>query len=282
MRDANWDDLRFVAEAARAGTFAAAARALRVNESTVARRVARAERALAAPVFERRAGRLALTQAGRALCDAAETMKETHRRAFSEPADAGAARGLVRLTAAAVIANHALAPAIGALTAAHPGLAVEVIAEAADLSVLDREVDIALRLARPAAAARAIARRLADLTYRAYAAAADGRGADCPWIAYGERMAHVPQRAWISQAAERGRLAPVSVSDAETLLACIRTGAGRGYLPAFAGDADPALRRVDAPERKRELWLIVDPAQRRFPRIRAVADWAAETIAKLP
>jgi DNA-binding transcriptional LysR family regulator len=43
MQDLNWQDLRHVLAVARAGALAAAARGLKVDETTVARRLARTE-----------------------------------------------------------------------------------------------------------------------------------------------------------------------------------------------------------------------------------------------
>lgn len=273
MQAGNWDDLRHFLETARAGGFAGAARALRVDETTVSRRVARLERALGAPLFRREAGRLTLTERGLRACADAEAMEGAYGRLAGE----SAARGRVRVTAAAILVNRLLAPRAGPLLAAHPGLEVDLMADAADLSIMDREADVALRLARPRREGRAIARRLADLEYRAYRRPGGGAG----WIDYGPAMRHVPQHAWTEEAAG-GAFAPVTVNDAETLLAAIRSGAGVGFLPAFVGDAEPDLAPVHGVQvRTRELWLLLHPLHRELERIRVAADWVAAAVGSI-
>ena len=53
----NWDDLRFLVEIGREGTLAAAARRLKVDQTTVARRLRALEDALCTPLFEKRSSR---------------------------------------------------------------------------------------------------------------------------------------------------------------------------------------------------------------------------------
>ncbi len=53
MQDINWNDLRYALAIARAGTLAAAARRLGVDETTVARRLAAMEAVLGAQLFQR-------------------------------------------------------------------------------------------------------------------------------------------------------------------------------------------------------------------------------------
>src|SRR5436190_1732757 len=66
MQGMDWNDLRYVLAVSRAGTLAAAARRLRVDQTTVARRLAAAERVLGARLFERIDGSLRPTLAGAA------------------------------------------------------------------------------------------------------------------------------------------------------------------------------------------------------------------------
>ncbi|MEL7462726.1 MAG: LysR family transcriptional regulator [Pseudomonadota bacterium] len=271
MQDENWDDLRVLLAVARAGSFVGAARDLSADETTVARRISRLERRRGAPLIERSGGRISLTPDGRNAADAAEAMEQARLRL----SNGAAATGDVRLTAAAILINRALAPRLPHFVEAHPGVTLHLLADAADYSLIDREADVALRLARPRKDGRAVAKRLADLEYRAYRAP----GGDGRWICYGESMAHVPQYAWTRERIETEGAAALTVNDAETLIACLKAGRGVGYLPAFAGDAIDGLARVDAPPRSRELWVTLHPMFRELDRIRAVADWC-ERVAK--
>ena len=55
MQDLDWNDLRYILLLSRTGRIAGAARELGVNETTVARRIARLERLLGVRLFERNA-----------------------------------------------------------------------------------------------------------------------------------------------------------------------------------------------------------------------------------
>jgi DNA-binding transcriptional LysR family regulator len=286
MQDMDWNDLRYALAAARGGTLSAAAKRLGVDETTVARRIARIERRLGVALFERTAGRLEPTGAGATLLAHAERV-ESEVGAL-ETALTGTDRiaaGSVRLTAVPILINRVLAPAAGALLAAHPGLRLELVAEPRNLSLSRRETDMALRLARPSREAAAVARRVGRLDYGVYAradlAGEDLAGEDLPWIGYGEEMADIPQARWIA-GASRGE-PRLRVNDAEAMLQAVRAGLGRALLPCAIAGRDPALARLDgpAPALSREAWLMIHPDLRGVARIRAVADWVAATVAGL-
>src|SRR5258705_8401750 len=74
---ADWDAVRFFLELARAKTLARAARRLRVDYTTVGRRVAAFQRELRAKLFERTPDGFLLTDAGESIPAAAEPMGES-------------------------------------------------------------------------------------------------------------------------------------------------------------------------------------------------------------
>src|SRR5260370_24088755 len=67
----DWGDVRYFLELSRTGTLASAARRLRVDYTTVGRRLAALERDLDAKLFSRTPDGLALTEAGRGILVAA-------------------------------------------------------------------------------------------------------------------------------------------------------------------------------------------------------------------
>ncbi len=64
MKNMDWDDLRFFLAVAGAGSLSAAAKQLRVNTTTVLRRIAHLEEALDTRLFERLRSGYQLTQSG--------------------------------------------------------------------------------------------------------------------------------------------------------------------------------------------------------------------------
>lgn len=282
MQELDWSDLRIVLALARFGTLAEASRRLRVDPTTVARRVVRAEAVLGVRLFDRAAGLWRPTAAGVAASAAAERI-EGEAAALAETVAGADARiaGTVRLTTVPILADRLLVPALPVLLARHPDLTVELIAEPRSLSLTRREADMALRLARPSGEQATLARRIATLVYAAYGPA----GADpaaLPWIGYDDSMADLPPARRTSELASRdGRpLAGLRVNDGGGLLQAIRAGIGRGVLPRIVGDRAAGLVRLDDPDAvlERELWLMTHPELRGLARVRAVAGWLEDVL----
>lgn len=282
MRDLDWSDLRYVLAAARCGSLAAAGRRLGVNESTVARRLARAEEHLGARLFERSVGALHVTEAGRSVIAGAERVELEVQGLQGAVAGADrVAAGVVRLTSVPLVVNRILVPALPPLLRAHRQLRVELVAEPRDLSLTRREADIALRLARPSREARAVARRIGRLDYAVYEPVRRRPG-PLPWITYEDGMADLPQWRWIAGRIEDGT-PPVLVNDAEAILQAVKAGIGKSLLPVAVADREPGLRRCggEPPPVSRELWLMVHPELRDLTRIRVVADWLVRVVGRL-
>ena len=282
MPELDWNDLRFVLALARGTTLAAAARRLGVNESTVGRRIARAEQRLGARLFDRMRGAFHLSAAGAVAVAGAERVEQELQALTAALAGTDrAAAGTVRLTSVPLLVNRILVPALPALLNAHPGLRVELIAEPRNLSLTKREADIALRLARPERELRTIARRVGQLDYALYGSA-DRSAAALPWLTYEDAMADLPQSRWIAEQA--GDAALLAVNDAEALMAGVKAGLGKALLPIAVAEQEAGLARLDSgpPALSRELWLMVHPDLRDLTRVRTVMDWVALVMPKVP
>jgi len=125
----DWDDIRYFVELARQEKLSATARVLRVEHSTVARRIGMLEARLGVRLFDRMPKHWILTVEGEALLAQARRV-EDEALAFAR-AGAGAAtlRGVVRLSAPPVFASAFLVPRLGALRARWPGIALEISGE---------------------------------------------------------------------------------------------------------------------------------------------------------
>lgn len=284
MQIRNWSDLRSLLAIKRHDRLAAAARWLRVDDTTLSRRLAALQAAAGRRLYRRLPdGRLALTEAGEALAQVAERFERDIGALEGEDSRDGAA-GIVRLTAVPLVINRILVPALDRLFARHAGLRLELIAESRDLSLTRREADLALRLARPKTGGlRVKARRVGALGYGAYDAAGAPPGPR-PWVTYEETMAHLPQARWMAAAIRRGdgRAAALRVNDVEAALEAVAAGLGRSMLPSVVAARDPRLRRLPPPDGPaspcRELWLLVHAELSDLPRIRAVAGWIDEIL----
>jgi DNA-binding transcriptional LysR family regulator len=274
----NWDDLRFLVVIGREGTLAAAARRLKVDQTTVARRLRALEDALGTPLFERSDGRwLPTLVGGRVLERAGRIEEDVAGVVRMAEAGAQAVSGLVRVTSVSAIVAEYLIPRLPILYARHPGLAVELIASNDNLNVSRREADIAIRLARPDSGDFLI-RKVADMGFAAYGAArGDLPVASGDWVAYNEDLAHTPEMRWLEPRLRGGRVRLRSNS-VRGLAVAVASGVGHGILPCFLADAHPGLVRLGGPEPvlSRDLWLLIHRDARQQARVAATADWLAE------
>lgn len=263
----DWDDLRYVLAAARAGGLSGAARTLGGSHATVSRRIAAAEARLGATLFERRPTGLHPTEAGRAAIRAAEAM-EAEALALERAAAGmdGALSGPLRITAPPLLSEPVLADALAGFAAAHPGVEITVLSSNELLNLHRREADVALRVTA-APEPSLWGARLAGLNRSVYAAprwaeaAAAGRPVD--WIAFTHWQAD-------ADAPWPGARLAWRFDDMAAALGAARRGLGALRAPCFLGEGDPGLRRLPgaAPEPYLDLWALAHPDLARAARVR--------------
>jgi DNA-binding transcriptional LysR family regulator len=285
MQAVIWDDLRYVLALIRFESVAEAARRLKVDEATVSRRIARVEQLLHAQLFERVRGKLLPTQAGRLAAERAERVeREVDALVVGTTGAERVATGRVRLTSVPMVVNRVLIPALPVLLAQHPGLQLDLIAEPRDLSLIKREADIAVRLARPRRELRTLARRIGYLPYAVFGPAGQP-GDRLPWITYDDMMTDLPQARWIAEQikSEACVAPPVRVNDAEALLQAVAHGLGKSLLPTAIGGLEAGVSRLSNPSPAvvREIWLLIHPELRDLRRIQVVVEWTVTTFASL-
>lgn len=280
----DWDDLRIVLAAARAGSFAGAARRLGLTHSTVLRRLARLEQALGARLFDRGPEGLSPTPAGEALAARAARMEAEALAAERELAGRDLRlAGVVRITAPDDVAALLMPPAIERLKRALPELRLEIEVANSLADLARREADVALRATqRPPEAM--IGRRLGRIPFAYYAApdylarrpppALDGLQAHDLLGPAADMGAGVLER-WLG-----GAEPALRANSFLHLAEAARRGLGLALLPCFVGDSDSALRlalRLEGAEES--LWLLTHPDLRRSPRVRATMEALAAEIA---
>jgi DNA-binding transcriptional LysR family regulator len=272
----NWDDIRLFLELAREGSLSAAARRLKVDHSTVARRIAALERDLGLRLFDRLARGYALTEEGETLRGTAERMEAEaialQRQASGRPA----LQGNVRITTSPMFASLFLAPRLVDFRHRHPDIRIVLSGDNRVVNLNRREADIAVRLAKPSEGGL-IARRMGAVGFGLYASRrylAGTKPKDYGFLGYDEALGHIEQQKWLEQQL-RGRPVVFLCSDMATMYHAACAGMGVAVLPHFVGTTDPQLRRVptETASADREIWLMVHPDLRRAPRIRVVMDY---------
>lgn len=281
----DWDDVRVFLAAAQVGGLAAAARALRLSQATVGRRLRRLEGALGARLFDRLPNRLTLTPAGEQLALAASTMRDgaaaLARRASALTAGPGAT---VRISATTSVSLF-LAVHMGELLAANlPEIAVLSTRTPVDLA--EQDAEIALRMRKAPERGSVAARRVAKVAFAVYAQRDywQSRARGDPWrtaevIGLPRTSRSPSQSRWLDDAAGT-RAAIIRLRLGEVFLRhhAVRAGLGVSLLPCFLGDADPTLVRViePPPALAENVFLIVHEDMRRAEPVRTVADALVE------
>jgi DNA-binding transcriptional LysR family regulator len=275
----DWEDIRHFVALARQGTLSGAARALRVNHATVARRISGFESALGRPLFDRRPTGYVLTADGRAVLDEAAAMDRAALAVLHRLDSGTAPAGLVRLTTIRSLADHFLIERLGALHRRYGELDLEVISESRVMSLARREADIALRLGQPRDS-ELVARRIGRIGFAFYAAPDYRRqiaGGQPPLlIGYDEDSEFVPEGLWLKRRFAAHRF--VFRANSHISHAAARAGLGIALLPRFLAVRDTGLVELAFGELPppRDVWLLARPNLAKVPRIRVVADFIAE------
>lgn len=289
----DWNDLRYFLAVARDGSTLAAAKALRVSQTTVARRIGALEAALGFPLFEKRQAGYALTPAGQDLIKQAEQVEQA-ADSFSEAASAQSrdVSGSVKITTEEVYAITLLAPLLRELHETYPEIVIELDtsqlvrdlgAGEADISLRSTKTqgqpaglvgrqlcidDWALYCSRDYAARHGVPQTIAEMKKHAFI----GGGGGNLWIHYQE---------WL-QSLGLERQVAMHHATSGGLLSGVRSGFGIAVLPCVVADADPDLVRCVAPraDHGRILWLFTHERCRHTPRVRAVIDFLYERLSR--
>jgi DNA-binding transcriptional LysR family regulator len=269
-----WDELRFFLALCREGSFAAAARRLRVDETTVARRVARLEATLGTRLLGRTPDGIALTPAGESVRTSSEEMERSaidlERRAM------GADRklsGRVRITAPELLGIHFLIPALRQVRERHPGIVIELLPTIVRLDIARAEADVAIRVTRPDQP-DLVCRRLGRYGMASYLRRGGPRDAI---VTYTE--ASRPRFQPIDEILPDAAVA-LRTSSSGGVLQAVRLGLGVGDVPCFLGDADPDLVRAfpETPPQLLDLWFVTHADVHRTARVRAVLRAVGEAV----
>lgn len=282
----DWEGLRTFACVCQAGNMSAAARELGVNQTTISRRIAKLEEWVGYPVLHREGRIISPTSRALALLQTAQEMQRTVTGLMTDVSQQDGSgkpvSGIVRVTGVDAILEHCVAPKVSQFREAFPKVSLELIGANRNLSLPQRETDIAIRLARPESGAFHI-RRLGALEYAIYC---NTNGQDVyeidpstlPWVDLDDFFADKPEQIWLAE----------NFTDRETLgfanrgsimVSMMQGHACCALLPVCVGENSGMLTRLDGYEPTgREVWLLTHQDKRHLPQVRAVADWLAGAL----
>ena len=280
MHHMDWDNLRYFLAVARKGSIRAAASALSVNHSTVARRITAFEKKLGVRLFERLPNGYVLTSTGEEMMKSAQHIEDEivklDRQVIGRDAELN---GVLRVTMPTVLATHLLMSDISAFTKLYPSIQLEMAFSSEEFNLRKREADIAIRLT-PNPPEYLVGRRILHPAKGVYASHdylrhhdPDKEPEKLSWIGW-EELSSSSQ--WNKDS--RFSSAPV-VHKADDLLAqleAVKAGIGIAMLPCFLADTVPSLERLERITAKGtcgDLWILTHEDLRATARVRAFIDY---------
>jgi DNA-binding transcriptional LysR family regulator len=275
----NWDDLRIILAVRDAGTYAGAAVKLRVDETTVSRRLTRIERVLGFALFAAVDGVRRPTAEGERVASHIDAMARHVANIGAVGQRRAGPVGRFRIASVTSLAEEVLAPGLADLLVANPGLTVQLLISSEKVNFSRWEADLAVRLLQPAKGDFTI-QKLTD-TRLYFFEPADLTDTELVVCCYPGLFDRSPETQFL---AARGlqKAARCITDNARVIRSFIRSGRGVGILPEYLCDellADPRLRATPLP-RRRDTWLLIQPHLKRDPAARVVIDWIRSRFAR--
>jgi DNA-binding transcriptional LysR family regulator len=278
----DWNDLRFFAAVLEHGSTARAARAIGVDQTTVARRISALEGALGIELFER-------DQTGYRPTPAAEVLQPSllavtaQMEQFAREAATATRRvkRRIRITGEDSIMRTLVVPALTRFAAEYPDVQLEIDVSAQVRDLQAGEADIAVRASPAPEEPSLVRRRLSDAPWAVYcsAAYAAARGAPKSMEDFAGHSI-VLLEGTLEEARAAGVKGEIQqmASSVAAVEAVIRTGACVGALPCIVADATGDLMFCFPAPTSSAIWLVYPERLRRAPEVRALSRIIAEAF----
>ncbi|MER9021661.1 LysR family transcriptional regulator [Mesorhizobium sp. M0815] len=278
-----------------AGSFSAAARALRMSPSAVSKLIARLEGRLGARLIIRSTRKLRLTPEGAAFFDSGVRILADMAVAEREAAAGAAPRGRLRINSYVPFGRHRLIPLLPRFLERYPEISVDLVLTDSVIDLMEERADVAIR-AGPLGESRLVARKLGQSRVVVVAAPSylEARGtpktpAD---LDRHNRMGfcfvrHVEGWPFVDAAGKPITISIVGntlVSDGEAMRLMALSGAGIARLARWHVEADiaagrllPLLEEFNPGDEELTHAVYVGQGKHLPARVRAILDFLAET-----
>ena len=285
----DWNQAKAFLATAEEGSLSAAARALKLSQSTLSRQVEALEQELGLVLFERVGKGLELTPSGIELREHVRTMGDAANRvSLSAAGQSQSIEGSICISASELYAAHVLPRIVGKLRKLEPRICIEIVASNTASDLLRREADIAIRNFAPTEP-DLIARKVKDVFLRLYATPDYLRSVGNPKLPYDLRDAE-----FISISNSGGFLKglntlglnltesnfPILTENILVMWECVKSGLGIGILDDTIGDAEILVRRAlpDLEPLVLPVWLVAHRELNTSRRVRVVFDLLAAEL----
>jgi DNA-binding transcriptional LysR family regulator len=275
----NWDDLRIIAAVRDEGTYAGASGRLRIDETTVGRRLARIQRELGVPLFEAADGLRRPTRHCEAVLEHVSAMA-AHVAAIDRIGESQpGAVGRVRVASTNTVAEQLLAPRAPAFLRDNPGLTLQFLTSSENVKFSRWQADLAIRLRKPERGDFTIS-KLADMRLYFFEPADSPTGEPIACV-FPDELEAIPEAQFLR--ARRMKNARCVTDNVRIVRTMIQSYHAAGVLPEPAcGDllADRGLR-VTPLAKRRDVWLLVQNHLKRDPATRLTIAWIRHCFREL-
>ncbi len=289
MDTADWSLIQSFLAVAESGSLSAAARESGHSQPTLGRHITTLEQDLGAPLFERHARGLTLSDTGASLLPMARQMRSAMNQITLTAAGLSQSlEGTVRITASVFASHHLLPPILARIRAAEPAIQLDLVPSDATENLLFREADIAVRMYRPTQL-DIITRHITDQELGVFAARSYLERAGRPQslkdilahdlVGYDRNDLIVQTMNAMGWNVSRDDFA-VRCDNQATYWELIRAGCGIGFSQISVGRRDPGVEELDfgLDIPPLPVWLAAHQAMRQTPRVRRVWDLLAQHL----
>jgi DNA-binding transcriptional LysR family regulator len=284
----DWNDVVYFLEMARQRNLVRVAERLKVDHTTVSRRIRELERSLGSKLFKRSKSGFTLTEMGLRLLQYAEGMEsQANLMAEAIGIEAAEAGGAVRIAAMEGIGSFYLTKCIGDFNKIYPSIQVELITDTRLLDLSRREADIFVSFFRPQGK-RLSVKKVGEFKISLYSSSTyfDDREypktvkelADHAFIDFIDDHIYSKENRWLSDILRPAHTIFRSTSLVAQYIA-VSGGQGIAMLPSYVAANAKDLRPV-MPElfTIRDIWLSVHEDLLHIARIKAVIAFLEKRI----
>ena len=284
----NWDDMRLFLGLARNGRVAIAAKGLKVDPTTLIRRVKKLEDSLNCNLFELTKKGYVLTSQGSELVRYIEKAEHYFLEAQNELSDERShLAGTIRVSVSEGFGSWFLAPLLPDFKAQYPGICIELVATSGFLNLNKREADMAILLEKPSKGLL-VTQKLTDYELYLYTHETLVQSAKPKslhdlrhfnLVSYVPDLVYAPQLKFIEETAlsQLSALRSTSINAQHQMLV---NGAGVGILPKFIAEHQTGLVRLLQQDIhiKRTFWLASHKETYTQAKFQAFSSWLLEKV----
>ncbi len=285
----NWNDLNSFITLSRSKKLINAARKLKIESTTIARRISRLEESLKTQLFHKSPRGYSLTDSGLRLLRYAEKV-ESQMYSISESFMGinPNIKGKVRISVGEGLGVEILTKYLNKFYEKYPEIEIELLADTRSRSLSNRETDILISLSRPKKG-RLKSWKLCDYYVKLYGSneylknnpkISDIKDlSNHKFVNYADELIEFPELNYLQEINSNPNVVFSSNSLRSQLLA-VKNGIGIGLLHSFVAYKEKDLK-VILPKKiniKREYWIVVHENNFHLRRIKAVTDFVTTIL----